>query len=351
MKKLLILIGLVVVATSLGLYAKSLMDNQGKSDTELIDFAIKDTSTVDKIIITDAYSNNIELIRQGKSWTDSKDDCITQENVQFILDAFKNIEFKAYLAKEAQANFNKRLIAQHTKVEIFQEGEWVKTWYIGPPSQDHYGQIMLLDSEEDGKSDIPVMMSIRGTKGIIEPRFFADSRSWKCTNIFAVPLERIARVDVNMTQDPKLSFSVRKVGSILSVFQAGKKLEKVDNGLIFRYLQNYKKIHFDLANFDLNEKQVDSVKRSIPFSTISLTETSGKKTNLRLFTLKSAEPTKNEFGEVLNIDYNKFWCQLPNGELVKCQYFVFDPLLKGHLYFPFDLSGTKLGELLSQQAQ
>ena len=348
MRKLIVLIAFLILVITLGFYAKSLVENQGKSDTELIEFAVKDTSSVDKIIISDAYSNTIELVRSEKKWTDASGECITQENVHFILDALKNIEFKAYLAKEAQANFNKKLITQHTKVEIFQNGEWVKTWYIGPPSQDHYGQIMLLDSKEAGKSDIPVMMSIRGVKGIIEPRFFADKRSWKCTNIFAVPLSKIAKVDVKIMTDPLLSFSVTKVGSILSVFQAGKKLEKADNSMTFRYLQNYKKIHYDLANFELSKRQVDSVKHTKPFSTISLYETTGKKTHLRLFTLKSNETSKNEYGEVLNIDLNKFWCELPNGELVKCQYFVFDPLLKGHLYFPFDLKGSKLGTLLAQ---
>lgn len=348
MRKLIVLIAFLILVITLGFYAKSLVENQGKSDTELIEFAVKDTSSVDKIIISDAYSNTIELVRSEKKWTDASGECITQENVHFILDALKNIEFKAYLAKEAQANFNKKLVTQHTKVEIFQNGEWVKTWYIGPPSQDHYGQIMLLDSKEAGKSDIPVMMSIRGVKGIIEPRFFADKRSWKCTNIFAVPLDKIAKVDVKIMTDPRLSFSVTKVGSILSVFQAGKKLENADNSMIFRYLQNYKKIHYDLANFELSKRQVDSVKHTKPFSTISLYETTGKKTHLRLFTLKSNETSKNEYGEVLNIDLNKFWCELPNGELVKCQYFVFDPLLKGHLYFPFDLKGSKLGTLLAQ---
>jgi len=348
MRKLIVLIAFLILVITLGFYAKSLVENQGKSDTELIEFAVKDTSSVDKIIISDAYSNTIELVRSEKKWTDASGECVTQENVHFILDALKNIEFKAYLAKEAQANFNKKLVTQHTKVEIFQNGEWVKTWYIGPPSQDHYGQIMLLDSKEAGKSDIPVMMSIRGVKGIIEPRFFADKRSWKCTNIFAVPLEKIAKVDVKIMTDPRLSFSVTKVGSILSVFQAGKKLEKADNSMTFRYLQNYKKIHYDLANFELSKRQVDSVKHTKPFSTISLYETTGKKTHLRLFTLKSNETSKNEYGEVLNIDLNKFWCELPNGELVKCQYFVFDPLLKGHLYFPFDLKGSKLGTLLAQ---
>jgi hypothetical protein len=348
MRKLIVLIAFLILVITLGFYAKSLVENQGKSDTELIEFAVKDTSTVDKIIISDAYSNTIELVRSEKKWTDASGECVTQENVHFILDALKNIEFKAYLAKEAQANFNKKLVTQHTKVEIFQNGEWVKTWYIGPPSQDHYGQIMLLDSKEAGKSDIPVMMSIRGVKGIIEPRFFADKRSWKCTNIFAVPLEKIAKVDVKIMTDPRLSFSVTKVGSILSVFQAGKKLVNADNSMTFRYLQNYKKIHYDLANFELSKRQVDSVKHTKPFSTISLYETTGKKTHLRLFTLKSNETSKNEYGEVLNIDLNKFWCELPNGELVKCQYFVFDPLLKGHLYFPFDLKGSKLGTLLAQ---
>jgi hypothetical protein len=348
MRKLIVLIAFLILVITLGFYAKSLVENQGKSDTELIEFAVKDTSSVDKIIISDAYSNTIELVRSEKKWTDASGECVTQENVHFILDALKNIEFKAYLAKEAQANFNKKLVTQHTKVEIFQNGEWVKTWYIGPPSQDHYGQIMLLDSKEAGKSDIPVMMSIRGVKGIIEPRFFADKRSWKCTNIFAVPLEKIAKVDVKIMTDPRLSFSVTKVGSILSVFQAGKKLENADNSMTFRYLQNYKKIHYDLANFELSKRQVDSVKHTKPFSTISLYETTGKKTHLRLFTLKSNETSKNEYGEILNIDLNKFWCELPNGELVKCQYFVFDPLLKGHLYFPFDLKGSKLGTLLAQ---
>jgi hypothetical protein len=351
MRKLIVLIAFLILVITLGFYAKSLVENQGKSDTELIEFAVKDTSSVDKIIISDAYSNTIELVRSEKKWTDASGECVTQENVHFILDALKNIEFKAYLAKEAQANFNKKLVTQHTKVEIFQNGEWVKTWYIGPPSQDHYGQIMLLDSKEAGKSDIPVMMSIRGVKGIIEPRFFADKRSWKCTNIFAVPLDKIAKVDVKIMTDPRLSFSVTKVGSILSVFQAGKKLVNADNSMTFRYLQNYKKIHYDLANFELSKRQVDSVKHTKPFSTISLYETTGKKTHLRLFTLKSNETSKNEYGEVLNIDLNKFWCELPNGELVKCQYFVFDPLLKGHLYFPFDLKGSKLGTLLSQENQ
>lgn len=343
MKKIIILILSVVLLGLLTWYAIGLMDNQGKSDSELIEFNIEDTSTVDRIIITDAFSNKIEIVRDGKVWTDAEGGCIAQENANFILDAFKNIEFKGYLADNSHNQFIKLMSTQNTKVEIFQDGEWTKTWYIGPAAQDHYGQVMLLDSDEYGKSDIPVMMKIKGVNGIIEPRFFADKRKWMCTNIFAVPLERISSVEVKVFDDPVRSFKVTKSGNKMDVYQQSKKLQNVDTAMIFRYLQNFKKIHYDLANFELSKKQVDSMKRTMPFSTLTLKETDGKTTKLRMFRIKAQESDvqTNEFGEIVDVDMNKFWCELPNGEMVKCQYFVFNPILLGHIYFPMNLDGRK----------
>lgn len=341
MKKLIILIIALAVIGGLGWYTMNLMNNKGKSDSELIEFSIADTASVDKIIITDAFSNKIELIRAGKTWTESTGDCISLPNVNFILETIKNIEFKGYLADKSIEKFNNLMASQSTKVEIFQNGEWKKTWFIGPASADHYGQIMLLDSDEYGKSGRPVIMKIKGENGIIEPRFFADKRKWGCTNIFALGIDQIASVDVKVLDDPTLSFTVKKQGSRVDVFQLGRKLPMIDTAMAYRYLQNYKKIHFDIANFELNDKQVDSLKRSMPFTKLTVTETSGKKTVLKLYRIKGNNLQQNEFGEIVDIDMDRFWCQLPSGEVVKCQYFVFNPLLMGHIYFPLDISQRK----------
>jgi hypothetical protein len=341
-RKLVVLVLAVIGLSLLGWYAISLMNNKGKSDTELIEFSIADTASVDRIIITDPFSKKIELIRNGNAWTEADGSCITQQNVTYILESIRNIEFKGYLPDNSIERFTNLMSSQHTKVEIYQNGTWSKTWYIGPASQDHYGQIMLLDSDEHGKSAKPVMMRIKGENGIIEPKFFADRRKWMCTNIFAVPLSRISKVDVRFFDDPVLSFSVSKKGANVSVYQQGRKLPKVDTAMAYRYLQNYKKVHFDLANFQLNEKQVDSLKKSRPFVVLSLTETNGKTTKLRMFRIKSEDLFTNEFGDVVNMDMNHFWCELPNGEVVKCQYFVFNQLLMGHVYFPMDLSKRKV---------
>jgi hypothetical protein len=79
------------------------------------------------------------------------------------------------------------------KVEIFQNGEWAKTWYVGFSTQDHYGTYMLLETPDE-KSDLPVIMKVKGLAGIIDPRFFADKRKWVCTNIFNLSLDEISEL-------------------------------------------------------------------------------------------------------------------------------------------------------------
>ncbi len=337
MKKPIILVLSLILLCVIGWYANNLMNNSGVSNTELIAFNIKDIETVDKIIIKDAMANKIEIVKNGNEWSTVQGNCIQQESVAFILQAFKNIEFKGYLPEGSRENNLKMLTTQHTSVEIFQNGKWTKTWYIGVSSQDHYGQVMLLDSDEFGKSDLPVIMKIKGVNGIIEPRFFADNRKWMCTKIFEIPLNKIAKVDVKYTQEPSRNFTVSKNGAKLDVKQNGIQLPIEDSLMIFNYLNNFKKIHFESANFELNKKEIDSLKKTTPFAILSVSETNKKTTKLRMFKIKTETQQENEFGVLVDTDIDKFWCELPSKEIVKCQFFVFNPILLGHIYFPLKL--------------
>ncbi|MDG1332489.1 MAG: hypothetical protein P8P74_09180 [Crocinitomicaceae bacterium] len=336
MKKIIILIVSVAGLAGLGWYISTLFANKGKSDTQLIEFAIKDVSSIDRLIVTDRALNSFEVKKKGDKWTDAKGNCVVPENIDNILDAIRNIEFKGYLPDKSHENYNKMMSSQNIKVEIFENGEWSKTWYIGPPAPDHYGQVMLLDTKELGKSTHPVLMKVKGLNGFLGPRFFADPRLWACTDIFSIPMERISRVDVKFNKEAERSFSVAKQGPNVEVYQNGRKLDNVEDRMAFSYLQNYKKIHYNLRNFELNDKQMDSLKRTTPFAEIKVKETSGTTTKLRCFRAKAAANDIVAGKEIVNSDIDKFWCELPSGDLVKCQYFVFNPLLLGHIYFPMD---------------
>ncbi|TNE53631.1 MAG: hypothetical protein EP338_10295 [Bacteroidetes bacterium] len=329
-------IGIVLAIVAVGFLAfmaSNLIRNSGKSDTELLEFSVADTSAVDKIIITDAFSNKIELLRTEGTWTDSKGDCIIQEPVRRILEVFKKIEFKGYVPENSRKTVANRMATSHIKVEIFLNGKWEKTWYVGFSTQDHYGTYMLLENRNE-KSDLPVIMKIKGFEGIIEPSFFADPRRWRCTNIFAIERDEIQSVRVRYAENPERNFSVIKEGNQYQVENNEGPLPFVDTNMVIRYLNNYKKIHFEFVNYDLTKKQVDSVKRTKPFCRLDLKEISGKEHRLRMFRIKGdGEWTVDDFGDTVYYDANRFWCELPSGELVKCQYFVFNPLTMGHIYF------------------
>lgn len=336
MKKLIILIVSIAGLAGLGWYISTLFANKGKSDTELIEFAIKDTSSIDKLVITDKSLNTFMVQKKNGTWVDKDGNCVVIENIDNILDAIRNIEFKGYLPDKSHANYNTMMTAQNITVEIFENGEWSKTWYIGPPAPDHYGQIMLLDTKELGKSTHPVLMKVRNLHGFLEPRFFADPRLWACTDVFTIPMERISRVDVKFNIEQARSFSVTKNGPEVNVYQQGKELANVEERMVFSYLQNYKKIHYNLRNFELSKNQLDSLKKTVPFAEIKVKETNGKTTKLRCFRAKSTTNDIVAGQEIVNSNLDKFWCELPDGEVVKCQYYVFNPLFLGHIYFPMD---------------
>jgi hypothetical protein len=192
---------------------------------------------------------------------------------------------------------------------------------------------MLLETPSE-KSDLPVIMKVKNLNGIIEPRFFADPRRWNCTEIFALQKDQIKEVDVNHLDVPERSFTVKNLGNSYEITTQGKKLEKVDTSMIVKYLENYRKVHYEFDNFDLNQKQIDSLKKSKPFCILTLTQTDGTISKLRMFHLAGNGYTKgNDFGDESEYDVNRFWCELPSGKIVKCQYFVFNPLFNGRIYF------------------
>jgi hypothetical protein len=346
-KVILLIVGLIVVS-GLAFFSWKVVKGSGSSvESELIEFAIPEVEKIDRIVITDNFGRvaDLRLPKGSKEWTDKDGNCIAQTGVDYILDACKKIEFKGYVNDNAVETNKKLMMSQHIKVEYYLEGKWHKTWYVGPPAKDHLGQVMLLESRELGRSDKPVIMTIKGMYGIIEPRFYADPLKWKCTQIFQLDPDEIKKVEVTYPLEPARSFSVERLGlnHRYSVKQQNIPLPAIDTQFVMSYLNKFKKIHYEIPNYTLNPAQVDSLKKTSPFCILTVDTRDGKSQRIRMFRIPSAEGDQlNEFGQPVNYEVDRFWAELPGGEMVKCQYFVFDPITLGHIYFPLDLSSLDL---------
>lgn len=337
-RKIVLLVG-VLVLIALGWYSVKLIKNRGRSDENFVDFSfeIKDTARIDKIIITEPNGMEMELIRNGKTWADKDGNCVQQMQVGSMLDAAFNVHFKGYIPKNAIKSVVSRMATQGIKVQFFTDGDWNKTWYIGSATPDHMGSYMLLESNENGKSEEPVIAELTNMNGIISPRFYADARKWKCTGVFAYDISEISSVDVRFSKAPNRNFIVKAKGRSFDVINNGKTIQGVPETRVTKYLSNYKRINYELPNYELTDRQVDSVKKSTPYCTLVLKTKKGDTKKIKMYRRKSdsSEPEMNDLGEMADYDINRFWCVLPSGELVKCQYFVFDKITRGDIYFGY----------------
>ncbi len=338
-RKIILLVGLILLGF-LGWYAYNLISKKGKSDTKIanFNFEIKDTTSITKIIITEPNGMVFELNRKGKNWVGKNDQCVQPVLVSNILEACYTIRFKGYIADNGLKLVKNQLATLSFKVEIHQNGEWSKTWYVGTATPDHLGTFMQVETASQGKSDLPVIMELHGMNGFITPRFFSDPRKWACTGIFSYEKEDISSVDVRFTNELKSqSFLLTKNDKNYKIVRNGQEMPNIPIQNVQRYLVGFRKINFTNPNYELTNRQLDSIKKATPFCSISIKNKKGETKKVRCFRRKSesGEAEVDDFGMLSKYDINNFWCEMPNGEIVKAQYFVFNKIMMGNIYFGY----------------
>jgi hypothetical protein len=309
--------------------------NSKLADEALSDFAVKDTASIDKLILTDTEGGaGINLIRTPQGWTTDNGDCVQQHLVIAILETIKHVAVKGPVPKDAIETVNKNLAAHHRKVEIYVKGELAKTWYIGNPTPDHYGTYMLLKDPELGKSPEPFIMHMPNEHGSLQSRFITNPLEFQCTGIFSYAPLDVKSIDVQIPDSSQLNFKiVANSENNFSLFNNQKSVADFDTTKVRSYILYYQKIHFESHNSLLRPKQVDSLKASTPYYTIEVTSKAGESNKISLYKKRFVIARYGYDGELLEFDQDRLWVVLKNGTLVVGQYHVFDKLLRDIRFF------------------
>ncbi len=329
LKTLLIVLGVA----GLGYFAYYLATKPGgahMAGEALSDFAVKDTASINKLVLTDTEGNEgVTLIRREGEWTNEAGECIQQHLVQTILETIKYIKVKSPVAEGSIQTINKNLAAHHVKMEIYENGKLTKTWFIGDPTQDQYGTFMLLKDEEKGKSPEPFIMYMPNMYGNLSTRFVTDPRMFYCTEVFAYDPLEIAEVEVIIPDSSHLSYKIVAISDkSFEVYNNDRKLQAFDTTVVRDYLVGFKKIHFENYNYTLTEENLDSLKNSTPYYTISVTDKAGSVSKIRIFQRKYQIIKYGLDGELLEFDQDRIWVELQNGTVVVGQYFVFGKIMR-----------------------
>lgn len=332
MKKIIIIIIGVLLIGGLAYYASNLSKGAKATDISLIAFAIEDTASVNKIEIYDSYNDIEYTVERNKEgvWVGENGECVRQDVVIVMLETMNRIILRGYVPQSATQNMKKLLMAQHKRVKIYQNGKWVKTWYVGHSTRDRMGTHMLLETPTI-TSDNPVIMGMKGFFGILEPRFFADPRRFTCTNLFSFKREDLGEIEVINRVNPTASFKVEvKNADEYLVTSNGEIVNQVDrNNLVF-YLNGFEDVHFNQPNYTMSEAEIDSLRNVSPDYELKIKTKQNEDLNFKMY--RRLDP-EYDTKDTIAYDEDYLWGFTKDDELVRLQYYTVGPLIQGKIVF------------------
>ena len=308
------------------------------SSNPLANFAFDDVESIDKLIIIDKDGKKVTLTKTDDSdlWDLNGKFKARKSNTDLLLKTFNRIKVKSPVPKSMQETVIRNIAGDGKKCEIYQNGVLAKTYYIGTPTPDHFGTYMLLETPSEGRSSEPFIMHMTGFAGFLSTRFFTDEEEWRHTGIFNYPELEFSSVEVDNFAYPGMSFRIDYGGGndlkLISP-SSEQELTVFDSLAVKDYLLRYKKVHFETFNSYLSPAEEDSVLRSKPAYLIRVTENDGTEKQIQLYWVVNTIDAYDIDGSEYLWHPDIFYGTVDGEDLVRCQRFVFDPLLQPIIYF------------------
>lgn len=315
---------ILVVLAGLAIYVYT-QQGSGTIRQELSDFAVADTASIDKIFLANKDGDQILLDRTNGEWTLNGEFKPRKDLLKVLLETIAKVEVKAPVAKSAHNNIVRQLAGRSTKVEIYTNGKLHKVYFVGGSTKENLGTYMLLDD-----SSVPFITHIAGFPGYLTPRYTTVLTDWRDTEIFAQSLATISQVAMHYYELPAQSFIINRNGSNQYQVLIGEEknpIDDLDSIEVRRYLLNFKNLRYEAIDVRPNIAK-DSVFAGMPFFSLSLTDTDGKKTTLEGWRMTPRKPKPGEEPLPSEFDIDRMHARLNGGnDLLLIQYFVFDRVL------------------------
>jgi hypothetical protein len=294
---------IIVIIPSVMVIMKNRSKTLSGKDT---DFAIEDTSCVDKIFIANKLGGKVLLERKpGQGWMVNDKYPARRDDINLLLETFRNIQVRYPAPKEAQENLVKRMSAQSVKCEIYCKGELARIWYVGNETQDLKGTFCLLQDPKDDKPfETVYVLEIPGFVGVITPRFFTDEATWREKRVMSLRPDQIKNVTLNMVGQPDSSFSIDVAGlhefSVRTL--SGKNIAPFDTLAVQQYLSYFMALYVEAWATNSQDKEIDSVRKTDHFLDISVRD---KQDRVEKFKFYHKKPLpKNEIIEGVKMAYD-----------------------------------------------
>lgn len=351
-KYLIILIAVLLITALYFVLSKS----SSTIKREYRDFAIEDTSAIQKIFIADKKGKKVTIVRVGiDRWVLSDSAHARPDLIKSVLVALKNVTIVAPVSSAAYNNVIKAMASNSAKVEVYVNAYRVnffgklklfpylkleKTFYVGDPTQDHAGTYMMIEN-----SSTPFITFIPGFDGYLTTRYSANPDDWRTREIANYSFDMIKSISIDYPRNPENSYVLEKMGGkafTLTPRVTPKESVEIDSVRVYDYITGFYKLNFEeFVTTELSSSQKDSVLKSPPYVIIKITDVKNKTKTIKTYLKKNPfDETAYGINEIKPYDLDRLFALINEGkDLVLIQYFMFDRVfkkysdfMKGHEY-------------------
>lgn len=297
------------------------------------DFAFSSTKDIDKIFISNKRTGKYVILKKVDSanWIVNDSFKVNIHQINTLFDGFKRMKVKRPVSKNELFTVKREIAVNGTKVEVYENGQISKVYYVGNNTRDEMGTFFLMDKAEE-----PYVMHIPGFNGYVGGRYHYQLEAWRSKNIFNQKYEDIATIQVQWTADDAASFTIDNTGNDPVLIGGGKMFtnnSEVNLNKIKSYLKLWENLSFEGFPIDLNAQKIDSISRTQPILTLTVTDKKGKTTKLRIHNKglkRDSNIQMDSDGNPLQFDIETFYAFINdnNKEVVQIQDYIFGKVMK-----------------------
>lgn len=317
----------IILAIALGLTAYYITSKKSSGTTieaNERDFAVPDTENITKIFIASRSDQSTLLERQeDNTWTVNKDYPVRKDAIKILLETINRVTVKAPVSKSQFDRLIKNLSANGVKVEIYKGGKKpFKTYYVGNPNADHTGSYMMLEGATK-----PFLMHMEGFYGYLSTRYIYDVNQLRDNEVFRYPYGDIQTLSVKYPLDSEKDFTIAKKDDAYILLDGeGSPVPNFNKVNILSFVGLFKDLNFEGFENNKEESVIDSVKASVPFKEINVTDVEGNTKNVKFYRKPMPPGSYDYDGNPIEYDIDRLYLWIDEETFVIGQYFVFDKI-------------------------
>lgn len=305
----------------------------GQAERDYKDFAIEDTSTVDKIFLSQPNGKKLLLIKKENNvWYTKNGFKARKDAIDIILKTANDIQVRSSVSKKTFTGVVKRLATGSTKVEFYQKGNTspTKVWYVGDATANRLGTYMLLE-KQGVKSSQPYAMHMVMERGYLGSRFFLDPLLWRERDMLKCNPQTIQSITVKHRSDTMTSFVISKSqeNKFTLVTEQNKQEINIPQELGVGYFKLFSGVFYEYIDVKSPKELLDSIYQSIPRHEITIKFEDEKTVDFKTYDMNvKAGSILN--GKEINYHPERMYAYSSKlGKDVKCivQNLTFDPLV------------------------